>query len=237
VSCTPNPVTQGNNANCTQTPSAGYTFTGWSGDCIGAGACTQTNVTSAKAVTANYSAITYTITSAASPAAGGSVTCTPNPVSHGGGASCTRTPNAGYTFTGWSGDCTGTGACSLTNVTSAKAVTANYSAITYTITSAASPAAGGSVTCTPNPVSHGGGASCTQTPNAGYTFASWSGACSGTGSTCTLTNVVSALAVTAQFVPQVNAPTAIPTLSEWALLLLAGFVIWHAWVILRKRTG
>ncbi len=37
-----------------------------------------------------------------------------------------RHASAGYIFANWSGDCTGTGACELSNVTSAKSVTANF---------------------------------------------------------------------------------------------------------------
>ena len=67
---------------------------------------------------------TYVLSTNASPAAGGTVT--------GGGTynsgtvvTVAQSPNAGYAFTGWSGDCTGTGACSVT-MDAAKSVTANY---------------------------------------------------------------------------------------------------------------
>jgi len=53
------------------------------------------------------------------------VTCTPNPVSHGSGSTCTATPNTGYTFSAFSGACTGA-SCTLTNVTAAKSVTATF---------------------------------------------------------------------------------------------------------------
>jgi uncharacterized repeat protein (TIGR02543 family) len=254
VNCT-SPVDSGSTATCTQTPNAGYTFTGWSGDCTGTGACSISNVTSAKSVTANYSINTYTISGSASPAAGGTVNCG-SPVNHGSTASCTQIPNAGYTFTGWSGDCTGTGTCSISNVTSAKSVIAGYtpttvgvcgsangvatvtapttnlcsagtaSAVTtasgnfnwscqgsvaaittddsscssgqqFTVTATATPAAGGTVSCA-SPVNSGSTASCTQTPNAGYTFTGWSGDCTGTGS-CSISNATSNKTVTANY--------------------------------------
>ena len=72
----------------------------------------------------------------------------------------------------------------------------------YSITAAASPVAGGSVTCTPNPVLAGGGITCTAAANAPYIFGSWSGDC--TGASCVLSNVTAARSVTASFVPTLN---------------------------------
>ena len=196
VTCTPNPVTHGQDASCTATPDAGYHFTSWSGDCTGTGACQLTNVTSPRSVSATFVLNTYSIGIVPAPA-NGTVTCTPNPVTHGQGASCTATPDAGYHFTSWSGDCTGTGACQLTNVTSPSSVSATFALNTYPI-SIAPATTNGTVTCTPNPVTHGQAASCTATPGTGYHFTSWSGDCAGTGA-CQLTNVTSPRSVSATF--------------------------------------
>ncbi len=63
----------------------------------------------------------------AAPADGGTVSCTPNPAPRGGDASCTATPNLGFQFTGWGGDCAGTQAvCALTAINSDKTVTAQF---------------------------------------------------------------------------------------------------------------
>lgn len=67
----------------------------------------------------------YTIATIASPLAGGSVSCSPNPVPYGGSTSCTATPAAGYSFTAFNGDCTGA-SCTLSNVQAAKSVTAAF---------------------------------------------------------------------------------------------------------------
>jgi hypothetical protein len=72
-----------------------------------------------------YTAASYTISTTASPSMGGTVSCTPNPVTHGSNSICTATANTGYTFGGFSGDCTGA-TCNLSNVTSAKSVTATF---------------------------------------------------------------------------------------------------------------
>jgi uncharacterized repeat protein (TIGR02543 family) len=198
VTCTPDPVNHGTSTTCTQTPNAGYTFTNWSGACSGSGTCAPSNVTANLTVTATYIVTTYAITASASPTPGGSVICTPNPVNHGSSSNCSQTPNPGYTFTGWSGACTGTGACSLTNVTANKTVTASYSLNTYSILKQSNPVAGGTVTCTPDPVNHGASTTCTQTPHAGYTFTNWSGACAGNG-VCSPSNVTANLTVTATY--------------------------------------
>ncbi|OWG17936.1 cell wall-binding protein [Delftia sp. K82] len=195
VTCTPNPVTHGQDASCTATPDAGYHFTSWSGDCTGTGACQFTSVTASRTVSATFTPNTHSI---ATPAAvNGTVTCAPNPVTHGQDASCTATPDAGYHFTSWSGDCAGTGACQLTNVTSPRSVSATFALNTYPI-SITPATTNGTVTCAPNPVNHGQGASCTATPDTGYHFTSWSGDCTGTGA-CQLTNVTSLRSVSATF--------------------------------------
>ncbi|MBB6558847.1 putative repeat protein (TIGR02543 family) [Acidovorax soli] len=69
----------------------------------------------------------HAITSSVNPAAAGSVNCSPNPVVQGASAICTATPSAGYVFSGWGGDCSGTSAtCTLSNVTAARSVTASF---------------------------------------------------------------------------------------------------------------
>ncbi len=288
VSCTPNPVDHGASSTCTATANAGYTFTNWSGDCTGA-TCVLANVTAAKNVTANFNLNTYTIGGSVSGlAAGQSVVLQYNggndltanasgvfifgaPIAHAGAYAVTvSTQPAGQTCTVTNGIGTATAnvsnvavTCSANTYTiggtvsglaagqsvvlqnnggnnltvnasgaftfstpiahgSAYAVTvstqpagqtctvanglgtatANVSnvsvhcnAASYAITTAANPAAGGTVSCAPNPVAHGASANCTATPNTGYTLTSWSGDC--TGVSCTLANVTSAKSVAA----------------------------------------
>ena len=197
ASCSPNPVPHGGDSACTATANPGYTFTGWSSECSGM-TCNLTNVTTTKTVNANFAlASSYTIATAASPPGSGTVNCAPNPVSSGGSSTCTATPNAGYSFSAWSGDCTGA-SCVLNNVTSAKSVTASFVLNSYAITTTVNPAGGGTGSCLPNPVNHGASSTCTATPNAGYSFSGWSGDCA--GASCALNNVTSAKNVTASFV-------------------------------------
>ncbi len=251
VRCTPNPVTNGESSTCTASPGTGFTFSGWSGDCIGTAACVLTNVTGPRTVTATFapppstcvltavgngtvngawdsgcvsvnrlgsyaqfysftlanpatvtvdlvsstdpylyllagsdlsgavieaddddgdglnarivralaagaytleattfssgrtgnftvtvaganSVPSYAIATTAIPSGGGTVRCTPNPVANGESSTCTASPAMGFTFSGWSGDCTGTMACMLTTVTGPRTVTATFAATTAT---------------------------------------------------------------------------------------------------------
>ena len=157
-------------------------------------------------------------------------------VTYNASTSFTVTPSSGYgisTVSGCGGSLAGntytTGAVT-TNCT----VSASFSLLppsTYPIHIAAS--AGGSVVCSPNPVPHGGNATCTATASSGYRFTGWGGSCSGSASPCTLTNVTAATNVSAQFAPA--SAQAIPTLGEWAMLLLTGLMGLGAMVALRRR--
>ena len=86
-----------------------------------------------------------------------------------------------------------------------------------TITATASPAAGGTVRCTPNPVSSGGASTCTAHGNPRYLFAGWRGACAGQiGQTCTLTNITSAQAVEAVYLAKA---LVLPSQGGWRAVL------------------
>lgn len=146
------------------------------------------------AIESGATSITYTLTTNASPTAGGSVSRSPNASSYNSGTVVTLTATAasGYTFTGWSGDVTGTAASVTVTMNSNKTVTANFtngSGTTYTLTTTASPSAGGTITRSPNASTYAAGTvvTLTATPASGYTFSSWSGGASGTSATTTVT--------------------------------------------------
>ena len=177
----------------------------------------------------------YNVTSTAG--AGGSISPgSAQAVTYNASTSFTVTPSSGYgisTVSGCGGSLAGstytTGAVT-TNCT----VSASFSLLppsTYPIHIAAS--AGGSVVCSPNPVPHGGNATCTATASSGYRFTGWGGSCSGSASPCTLTNVTAPTNVSVQFAPA--SAQAIPTLGEWAMLLLTGLMGMGAMVALRRR--
>ena len=99
------------------------------------------------------------------------------------------------TFDGWGGACSGTGTCTLT-MNGAQDVTAIFTLVQHTLTvTDLGPGTGvvtsdmGSIDCgvaCSDTYDHGTVVTLTATPDAGMTFDSWGGACSGTG-TCPLT--------------------------------------------------
>ncbi len=108
----------------------------------------------------------------------------------------TATQDAGSTFAGWSGACSGTGQCSVT-MNADQTVTATFNSEQYTLTVNKSGTGNGTVTSSPAGINCGSDCSesynpgtivtLTATQDAGSTFAGWSGGgCSGTGS-CSIT--------------------------------------------------
>ena len=214
--------THGTMVSLSSAPATGYVFTGWSGACTGAAACVVT-MTAAKSVVATFSPA-FTLTVATNGGNGsGSVASAPAGISCG--ADCTEdyatgtlvtltpTPATGSTFTGWSGACTGTGACTVT-MNAAKTVTASFTLQQFTLTVTAQQNGGsdGKVTSSPGGINCGVG-----TPNVcavvfdygttihlfasagpGFNLSSWSGPCTGQPAHCVFT-FTSDTAVTATF--------------------------------------
>ncbi|PQJ97486.1 hypothetical protein CXB77_00910 [Chromatium okenii] len=180
-------------------------FTGWSGGgCSGTSNCTVT-MNAAQTITANFAPASYSLS--INKSGNGLIYSDDYKINCGSTCSAdfnsgiivnlNTTPDAGYVFSNWSNGCTGSGACSIL-MNSAKAVLATFNpAPTYAIGLVANPSAGGSVTCSVNPVIQGGSTNCTATPNTGYTFTGFGGDCSGTS--CSLTNVTANKTVTANF--------------------------------------
>jgi hypothetical protein len=115
------------------TPATGTNFASWSGDCAGSVSVCQVSMTTARNVTATFTLQSFTLNVAAAGTGAGTITGTgincPNTCSvanvFGTMLTLTATPNAESSFTGWSGACTGTGACQVT-FDAAKNVTANF---------------------------------------------------------------------------------------------------------------
>ncbi len=140
----------------TATPASGYAFSGWSGGgCSGTGTCTLL-INTNTSVTATFSATaptTYTLTVAkvgsgtvrSSPAGISCGTDCSEPYASGTAVSLTATPALGYVFSGWSGACTGTGACSVT-LSANRSVTATFRAPVNGLVAAYSFAAGSGAT-------------------------------------------------------------------------------------------
>jgi hypothetical protein len=74
--------------------------------------------------------VLYPIQTAVEPADAGTIVCTPNPVAHRGSSTCMATPNSGFNFASWGGDCAGgTASCVLADVADAKSISARFTPI------------------------------------------------------------------------------------------------------------
>ncbi len=159
---------------------------------------------------------TYQLTVTAPAAGAGTITSSPAGISCPGTCSAsfaantqvtlTETAGANYFFGGWSGSCTGTGACSVT-LTAAAAVSATFNAGDG-LTVALAGTGAGTVTSSPGGINCGTTCSAgfapktqvtlTATAAGGSTFTGWSGGgCSGNG-TCSVT-LASSESITATF--------------------------------------
>jgi hypothetical protein len=169
--------------------------------------------------------VSYTLSVTPSGTGSGSVISSPSGIQCGSDCSeaytagttvtLTATAATGSTFGGWSGSCSGTASTCNVSMDSARSVGAVFTLASASrlVTVIKSGSGSGSISSTP------AGLSCaavgcstasasfssttaitlTAAPAAGSTFGGWSGACSGTYSTCSLAAGTSTLNVTATF--------------------------------------
>jgi CSLREA domain-containing protein len=197
----------------TANPAGGSAFTGWSGDCSGPGDCVLDMDTGPYSVSAGFE-ILRTLT--VQPQGGGSGTVTSDPAGidcpgdcdaqYADGAEVTLTPVAdpGSVFAGWTGACSGSGACTVT-MDENRTVNAVFQTGSFELTVTVNGS--GAVTSDPAGIDCPG--DCAQTylagsvieltaaPDEGHSFTGWSGACSGTGP-CVVT-MNEARSITADF--------------------------------------
>ena len=112
-------------------------FVGWGGACSGTGPCTVT-MTEARNVTATFEARLHILSVSRSGTGSGSVASNPAGIScgstcsaqfaHGTSVNLTPTPTSSSAFAGWSGECSGTGTCTV-SMTQARSVTATFTAV------------------------------------------------------------------------------------------------------------
>jgi hypothetical protein len=123
----------------------------------------------------------------------------------------TASPSTGSTFAGWSGACTGTGACKVTT-NDAVAVTAHFSLIPETLTVTKTGNGQGAVTSSPGGINcgatcshsydYGSSVTLTVAPATGSTFTGWSGACTGSGTCQVTTNAAAAITANFSLIPE-----------------------------------
>ncbi len=136
---------------------------------------------------------TFTLTTTADPAAGGSIALDPAGPTYNSGTevTVTATANTGYTFDSWTGDYLGNGNPITITMNADKSVTAVFTngVDTYTLTTAASPTEGGSIALDPAGPTYNSGTEVTVTaePATGYTFGVWGGDVSDNTNPATIT--------------------------------------------------
>jgi uncharacterized protein (TIGR02145 family)/uncharacterized repeat protein (TIGR02543 family) len=174
-------------------PNTGYNFQGWT---VTTGTATIETATSATTkitltstdatVTASFGLITYTLTPTSNPSDGGTIAASPatGPYNSGSTVLLTATASTGFNFAGWSQDASGSATTATITMDGNKKVTANFTRITYTLTTNVSPSGAGTIAASPanGPYNSGSSVSLAASASNGYRFSSWSGDAGGTTS-------------------------------------------------------
>ena len=208
----------GKEVTLTATPATGFFFAGWTGACTGTADC-KFLMTADKSVRAKFSALPATDASLTVRTTGsGTVASTPAGITCGQECSAnfaidtamtlTATPAEGFSFSKWTGGCTGTEASCQFTLKKTTTVTAVFKAnpvTTFNLT--VNKTGNGSVSSDPAGIDCG--ADCTASfnsgtvvnltaaPAEGYLLSEWKGACTGNGD-CQVT-MDKATSVTAVF--------------------------------------
>ena len=206
----------------TAVPKIGHEFSGWGGACSGMNRC-EVKMISPQQVTATFTPVSLPpVTLNVMLEGEGRVTSNPAGIDcpavkcthdfeNGKQVTLLAVPNAGHMFDGWSGQCTGKEACTLT-MSREMNVKAVFTLIPLPPVALSVTVLGdGQVTSTPAGIdcpsaacmhdyANGTMVVLMARPNTGETFSQWGGACRGSGITCQV-DMQSALTVMATFAP------------------------------------
>jgi hypothetical protein len=198
----------GTNITLTATPDSSSVFSGWSGNATGTNTTTTVTMDSDKTVHAEFDLVYYNLTVTKSGTGTGTVTSNPSGINCGN--TCTYQFVSGTnvtltaipdglpfsSFSGWSGDATGTNSTVTITMSSNKNVTATFD-IVYDLSVMNIGSGTGTVTSSPPGINCGStcgyqfisGTSVTLTaiPNSGSVFSGWSGDVTGSNTTITFT--------------------------------------------------
>jgi Divergent InlB B-repeat domain len=204
----------GTSVTLSAAPTSGSAFLGWSGaGCSGTSTC-QVAMNADASVTANF-VPTFSLAVSKTGTGSGKVTSTPAGINCGSTCShqfasgtpvtLSATADSGSVFTGWSGDCSGLGSCSVT-MDAGHSVTANFDLTPKTLIASKAGTGSGKVTSTPAGIdcgstcSHqfasGQAVTLSATPDSGSGFTGWSGGCSGTAACHVTMNADTAVTAT-----------------------------------------
>ncbi|HRK44521.1 MAG TPA: hypothetical protein PK324_02735 [Nocardioides sp.] len=195
-------------------------FAGWSGACTGTMLTCSVTMDQARSVTATFTLKTYTLTLNKSGAGAGTVTSNPAGINcgttcstqnatynHGQSVTLSQLASTGSEFVAWGGACGGA-MCTVV-MTQDRTVTANFKLTDKTLTVSVAGNGAGTVTSNPAGINaptdgtetylHGTMVTLTANPDTVTSnFAGWSGGCTGTMLTCSVT-MDQARSVTATF--------------------------------------
>ncbi|MFL2938231.1 MAG: PQQ-binding-like beta-propeller repeat protein [Opitutales bacterium] len=161
------------NSQISASPSAGYSFTGWSGDGVNDPSSISTTVLMSqdRNLTANFAINSYTL--ALNASAGGDVNGS-GLFDYGSNSAISASPSAGYSFTGWSGEGVSDRSSTSTTVLMSqdRNITANFAINSYTL--ALNASAGGAVNGS-GLFDYGSNSPIHASPSTGYSFTGWSG--------------------------------------------------------------
>jgi uncharacterized repeat protein (TIGR02543 family) len=150
--------------------------------------------------TTGATVVNYTLTT--NEVGNGSVNLEPSSSSYPSGTIVTLTPvpDPGWSFTGWSGDLTGSANPAVVTMDANKSITATFTQNNYTLT--VNTTGSGSVAKSPDQptYTYGDVVTLTATPTAGYAFAGWSGGLSGSDNPTTII-ITGNATVAASFTP------------------------------------
>jgi Divergent InlB B-repeat domain len=193
----------------TAAPAAGQSFSAWGGACSGTSPSCTVTLAAASTVTATFVLTPPTAFALAVSLAGsGAVTslpagincgttCTTNFVA-GTSVTLTAAPAAGQSFSAWGDDCSGAANTCVVPMDQARTVSATFVPLSGQTNFSLTVNVAGSGTVESSPAGISCGSSCTAsflagtnviltaTAAAGQVFSGWSGACSGTQSTCSV---------------------------------------------------
>ena len=125
----------------------------------------------------------------------------------------TATSRNGYVFSGWTGDLTSLANPATINITGNMVVTATFTQSAYSVSVTVTPSGAGSVTADPSaPYHYGDAVVLTESANTGWSFVSWSGDGTGTGTTRNIA-VTGNMVVTATFA-QITYPVTFATIGS-----------------------
>ncbi len=165
----------GEPATVVATPAAGWNFVNWTegASVVSSSASYSFTVTSNRTLVANFSQVTYTISTSSNPANGGT-TSGGGIKNSGATATVVATPAAGWSFVNWTEG--GTEVSANANysftVSGNRTLVANFSQVTYTISTSSNPANGGT-TSGGGTKNSGATATVVATPAAGWSFVNW----------------------------------------------------------------